>query len=138
MEPMESWAYKSRLNAATARDQAIRSRVLYDKAEFGLDRGQAQSNFDRDWQQRGERLGGQYARGGVWNSGIRQRGYQQYAQDRQLAQADLSRNFARQKSSFTQRLAEQGMNFASEKYDIEAEAQARRAQIATAIRSYQQ
>lgn len=123
---------KSNLRAEYGRQSA---RNVFDQGQARLDFGLAQRNLTNDWDAFRNKLPGQFAGRGLMNSGVYTNALQEYAQNRQLGFEGLGRQFDKQMGGYAQQALDlesrlqQGLNM------VEAERQARRAELAAQLRS---
>jgi hypothetical protein len=124
-----------------ARRQGVRQRYAAQGARRMFDQGQAQMQFDRGmsrlntgWDRRRESLPNDFLRRGMMNSGVYQRGLQNYAGDRQNDVADQITAFQQRQAEFGFQQAGQEMDLQSQLDDIDMAERVRRAELASQLR----
>lgn len=135
MTPEEIASYNLRRNALRLQYQRGMARNAYEQGQAGLNHGMQQSALTRKWGLQLEKLPGQYARSGMMNSGVYQNGLKNYWTQRQAEFDQSARGYSQQLSD----LGQQGLDLSAQQAAgmnlVEADANARRAQIAAMIRS---
>jgi hypothetical protein len=135
MTPEEIQAYQSRRNALSyqyANQLAqLGARQQYDNIDYG----RGIPRLTDTWNRAAEGLGAGFARRGMSNSGVFQRGMQNYLGDRQNAFDDARIGHQRTQDMFTGQANSMGSTYAMGQAQIDSEEAARRSSMAASLRA---
>lgn len=131
----ERAASSQKLGLRMKRDRGL-ARTQWERQRLGAERGHQLGQFNYEQDQFRERLPGQFIGRGLQNSGIRNRGFQDYAAQRLSGLQGLNLQFARQQGELGQTQQDIWANYNAGVKNIDAESFARRASIASMLRGY--
>lgn len=109
----------------------------YDKGQADLDYGLGKSALTQKWDAYRQQLPGAYTHRGLGNSGIYQRGLNDYAQQREMGFQGLQRQYDSRLGQLNLDLGDYEATMNSGLNSIEAQRQARRSELASQLRGMQ-
>lgn len=137
LDPAEIAMYSNRRRAVTSQWGNQQAQIKFNRANTLGSKGRAFGDLARQYGQMRERLPGQFIQRGLQNSGLFKGGLQDYARQRAAATGDLTARFQELVGNQDLAWAQGADTYANQTLDINDQEQARRAQVAAALRGLQ-
>lgn len=134
LEPTDINRYNTAASNSRAQYARKIARGTYDMGQLNQDYNLGRAQLGQQWDEARRDLPGAFVKRGVFNSGIYQQGLQDYAQKRLGSFQQLGRQHQKQYGGLLQDMIGAETDLSTQLGQISADKEARRAQLAAAIK----